>query len=246
MPEAFDPVRMLQALVDDGVDFVLIGAFAVAVHAEVRNTADVDIAVPAGDTENRRRLDQALRRLDARRISDLAADAQARREYPTLMFATRYGRLDVLYGPDGAPAYRELRERSITSRIANRDVHVAAVDDLIRMKLAAGREQDLRDIAALTAEAGGVRVEAWFDLSAAADSDAILGYAGERIRYADPDADVWVEGRQLGLRASVGGLDEQQGLQWLESLGARLLALDAVRSRTPADWSVRSAKPPAQ
>jgi hypothetical protein len=50
----------------------------------------------------------------------------------------------------GARSWKQMRERAVTVEVAGQVLHFVDRDDLIRMKLAAGREKDLQDIAALT------------------------------------------------------------------------------------------------
>jgi hypothetical protein len=57
---ALNPAALLGTLSACGVDFVVIGALAVGVHAEVRATGDVDVMLPIGDEANRRVLRRAL------------------------------------------------------------------------------------------------------------------------------------------------------------------------------------------
>jgi hypothetical protein len=56
-----NPARLLSTLADSEVDFVVIGAMAVGVHAEVRGTADLDVMVPTGDDRNKQALERALK-----------------------------------------------------------------------------------------------------------------------------------------------------------------------------------------
>ncbi len=63
--EGFDPVRMLAALHDAGVQFVLIGGMAAVLHGDVGVTVDLDM-VPARTPDNLDKLAAALRGLDAR------------------------------------------------------------------------------------------------------------------------------------------------------------------------------------
>jgi hypothetical protein len=66
---------------------------------------------------------------------------------------TRGGPLDVVHVEHiaGAPrSYDALREAALVIDLDGREVPVAGLGDLIRMKRAAGREQDLMDIEALT------------------------------------------------------------------------------------------------
>jgi hypothetical protein len=57
-------------------------------------------------------------------------------------FATRFGALDILAYPSGAPPYERLRAEAPTIDIGGRSVRVASLDHLIAMKEAAGREKD--------------------------------------------------------------------------------------------------------
>lgn len=52
--------------------------------------------------------------------------------------------------PPGAIPYPQMRARSIHRRVRNVDIPIIGIDDLMRMKKAAGRPRDLADIAALT------------------------------------------------------------------------------------------------
>jgi hypothetical protein len=55
---------ILEALVGEGVEFLLIGGVAVGFHGYVRATKDVDV-VPSPDPANLERLAGVLRQLDA-------------------------------------------------------------------------------------------------------------------------------------------------------------------------------------
>jgi hypothetical protein len=76
---------------------------------------------------------------------------------------TVYGRLDVMNVAltEGAPrSYDLLRERAVEAHIDGSTVAVAGLDDLIRMKRAAGRDVDLEDIGALTRDDAQLEREA--------------------------------------------------------------------------------------
>jgi ribosomal protein S28E/S33 len=64
---------------------------------------------------------------------------------------TVHGRLDLLNIDQtrSAPAYEDLRDRSFTAEIGGITVRVAGLDDLVRMKRAAGGPVDLDDIGTL-------------------------------------------------------------------------------------------------
>jgi hypothetical protein len=66
-----------------------------------------------------------------------------------LTLDTDEGGLDLLADPPGAPPYGTLRDRADRVELEGFTVGVAALDDLLAMKRAAGRPQDLADIEAL-------------------------------------------------------------------------------------------------
>jgi hypothetical protein len=53
------------------------------------------------------------------------------------------------YHPEGAPDYNTLRERASEMELSGRAVRIASIEDLLSMKRAAGRHQDLVDIESL-------------------------------------------------------------------------------------------------
>jgi predicted nucleotidyltransferase len=154
--EIFDPRRILITLAEHGVDFVVVGGVAVQAHGHGRSTRDLDI-VPRSDLLNLSGLGEALAALGARLLTADApvdvTDPQLLKRAPLVPLVTEYGRLDLLNvaQTQGAPrSYDELRGRAFEAQIDSWTVAVAGLDDLIRMKRAAGREVDLQDIGALT------------------------------------------------------------------------------------------------
>jgi hypothetical protein len=80
----------------------------------------------------------------------LAIDAAMLPRATMWQFATRHGAIDVLHDAPGAPSYDELRQRALEIRLGNMKIAVVGRDDLINMKRASGRPEDLDDVAALT------------------------------------------------------------------------------------------------
>jgi predicted nucleotidyltransferase len=152
----FDPREILLALAEHGVDFVVVGGVAVQAHGHGRSTRDLDV-IPRSDLLNLSRLGEALAALGARLVRtdqpvDIT-DPHLLKRAPLLPLITVHGRLDLLDVTltDGAPrSYDELRDRAFVAEIDGKPIAVAGLDDLIRMKRAAGREVDLQDIGALT------------------------------------------------------------------------------------------------
>lgn len=151
-----DPARVFDTLDRHGVDYVTIGAFAVIAHGYVRATADVDL-LAAQDRDNLERLAAAfaelnarLRGVDADLLDMDPTDPDVLANGASFTLDTDAGPVDYLNDVPGAGDYDDLRARAIEASAAGVVVRVAGLDDLIRMKRASGRPQDLRDIANLT------------------------------------------------------------------------------------------------
>jgi hypothetical protein len=161
-----DPVEVFRVLNEHDVDYLIIGGVAVQAYGHVRTTQDVDVIV-APDARNLERLAAALEQLrarlkgvDAHLLGIDPTDATHLRDGANFGLATRAGGLDVwtdVTELKGARSWEELRERAVTAKVGQQPLRFVHLDDLIRMKLAAGREKDLQDIAALTSQEGGPR-----------------------------------------------------------------------------------------
>lgn len=152
---AFDPRGILRRLVEAGVDFVVIGGIAVVASGYGRATRDLDIAF-AGDGANLEALSRVLQQLDAklRGVDEdlpFVADARTLAGIQLLTLDTKLGWLDVHRLVPGVSSYERLRSRSQRVDIGGFPVLIAGVEDLIKMKTAAGRPQDLIDVEALEA-----------------------------------------------------------------------------------------------
>lgn len=152
-PTPLDAERILHALAEHGVDYVLIGGLAVQTYGHVRTTNDADL-IPAPTPANLARLADALRSLDARVINAGAdaveIDAKMLPRVTIWQFATRDGGVDVMHEVPGGRPYEELRDGALLVRLGEIEVPVVGLDDLIHMKLSRGRPIDLADVAALT------------------------------------------------------------------------------------------------
>jgi hypothetical protein len=149
-----DVARILRALTERGVDFVVIGGIAAVLHGSARNTFDLDLCF-ATDDANLDALGEVLMGLHARLrgVEDvpLVPDAATLRRIEVLTLSTDAGDLDVLARPDGAPSFDVLRRRADRFDVGGFVVSVASLDDLIAMKSAAGRPKDRETIAELQA-----------------------------------------------------------------------------------------------
>ena len=159
----FAPDELIAALADGGVEYVLIGGLAVGAHGFPRATKDLDI-VPAPDEANLRCLAGVLRAIDAGHFEtgefDPAEfpfdplDPGDLREGGNFVLATRLGRLDIMQWVPGVPgdwAFEHLARSAVETTLGARRVRVCSKEDLIAMKRAAGRPQDLVDLEQLGA-----------------------------------------------------------------------------------------------
>lgn len=153
-PEApLDAERILRALSEHEVDYVLIGGLAVQTHGHVRTTNDADL-IPAPNPGNLKRLAAALRSLGAKVLNpgeeSTAINAAMLPKATIWQFVTRDGGVDVMHEVPGGRSYGELSERALQVQLGDITVPVVDLDDLIQMKLARSRPIDLDDVAALT------------------------------------------------------------------------------------------------
>jgi hypothetical protein len=138
-----------------GVQYVVIGGLAGILHGSPLLTFDADICPARGDA-NLNRLAAALREMEARiRSSDaheglaFACDAAFLSRVELLNLVTRFGDLDLSFQPSGTGGFADLTSRAQTMPIAGRSVRVAALEDIIRSKEAAGRPKDQRTLPVL-------------------------------------------------------------------------------------------------
>ncbi len=158
---------LLTTLVDHEVDFVVVGGFAVAAHGFPRATKDIDIC-PNPAEENLARLAAALDELGAKSIGldefagefDLRPDLEGLKMEGNWTLVTQHGRLDVLQSfsfagaGDDEGTYKDLAPHAIERTFLGYQVKFCSYDDLLRMKRAAGRAQDIVDIESLKAARG--------------------------------------------------------------------------------------------
>jgi hypothetical protein len=155
--DRFDARALFRALGANNVDYLVVGAFAVHAHGFVRTTSDLDI-VPRPDLANLSRLGEVLASIGARlwkaRAHVNVTDPHMLRRASLVPLATDHGRLDILNVASTAGLsgdYDKLRRRALEIDLDGVPIAVIGLDDLIRMKRAAGREQDIADIRALAA-----------------------------------------------------------------------------------------------
>jgi hypothetical protein len=132
-PVAPNQLALLRALARHDVEFVVVGGVAAQIHGWRGATADLDIAVSRG-ADNVERLSVALRAVGA---GEGAVGAFG------TAFKTRYGRLEIVRRAHALGDYdgwvRDAQPHALDEEIT---VLVAACEDILRSKEAAGREKD--------------------------------------------------------------------------------------------------------
>ena len=148
----FDPERMLSALADAEVRFILIGGMAAVLHGDVGVTVDIDV-VPERTDENLQRLAKALRGLGARirtegepegLVFECSAEFFRNRPPDSIVYmTTEAGDLDVVLCPSGTSGFTDLLRDAVEIEAADRlPIFVASLEDVIRSKQTADREKD--------------------------------------------------------------------------------------------------------
>jgi hypothetical protein len=143
----FDPLRALQVLTEHRVRFVVIGGIAGRLWGSPTVTNHLDLC---HDTtpDNLAALAAALQALDARLrgVDDEIPwwpDADALAAADPFTLATSAGNLDLLARPAGSGGYDDLAASAVALDVGGLVIAVTALEDLLRMKRAAGRPKDL-------------------------------------------------------------------------------------------------------
>ncbi len=141
-----DYKEMLQLLLEEKVDFMIVGAYALGTHGYPRATGDIDIWVKPNKT-NSKKLYKALARFGAP-LDQIQID-----EFATEGIVFQIGviprRIDIITKIDGV-TYEEADEDKIIVEIEGLRIPVISLEKLIKNKRATGRERDELDIKILT------------------------------------------------------------------------------------------------
>jgi len=136
-----DYAEILSLLQKHNVDFLLVGAYAMAVHGFPRATADIDIFVDA-NPEKATRLMTVLQEFGAP-VQDTTADELS---VPGIVFQIGVAprRIDILTQIDGLTFAQAVRKAQHV-QIGDLNIPVISKENLIKNKRASGREKDLLD-----------------------------------------------------------------------------------------------------
>jgi len=134
---------MLSCLKGAGVDFIIVGAYALAAHGFPRATGDIDIWV-RNSPDNAGKIMTALAEFGA----PLASLSE--QDFTTKDMVVQIGvqpcRIDITTGIDGIE-FSEAWENKVAITVEGLDVYIPSRADLLKNKIASGRDKDQGDIA---------------------------------------------------------------------------------------------------
>ena len=132
---------MIVSLQKAGVEFMLVGGYAVAMHGWPRMTFDIDFWIMA-DPKNASALMAALKDFGAPLMDLKEEDFHT----PGMVFqiGTEPQRIDILSRISGVD-YADAVKRAVTMQADGLEFKVISIDDLIANKEASGRPKDVAD-----------------------------------------------------------------------------------------------------
>ena len=132
---------ILQSLSDEDVDFILVGAYALASHGYPRATMHIDIwvrATPDNAVKVYRALSKFGAPLDAVSVSDFSEEGII------FQIGVAPRRIDIITQISGVN-YIEASESADSMEIDGLTIKILSAEHLIRNKLATGRPKDIDD-----------------------------------------------------------------------------------------------------
>ena len=134
--------EMLQLLLEEKVEFLIVGAYALGVHGIPRATGDIDIWVNPSE-KNSGKLYKVLQRFGAP-LDDLKEN-----DFSYGDFVYQIGiiprRIDIITSIDGV-VFNEAYKEKVTVLVNDLEIPVISQHLLIKNKLATGREKDILDV----------------------------------------------------------------------------------------------------
>ena len=136
---------MAECLLREGVDFMLVGGYAVALHGWPRTTFDIDFWIMA-NSENANAVMRAITAFGAALMGLTETDFHR----PGMVFqiGTEPQRIDIISAVDGLD-YADAARRAVKMDVDGLEIKVVSLDDLIVNKRASGRPKDIADAMAL-------------------------------------------------------------------------------------------------
>jgi hypothetical protein len=138
--------NILRAFNAHSVQYLIVGAHALGVHAEPRATKDLDLFIRS-DAQNADAVFKALAEFGAPLTGLTSADFA---DGTTFQIGQPPERIDILQAIDGV-AFDEAWSNRVEGEIDRIPASIISREDMIRNKIASGRLQDLADVEILRA-----------------------------------------------------------------------------------------------
>ena len=138
--------EFIELLNSQRVEYVLVGAYAMAYHARPRYTEDIDILVRPSP-ENAARLENVIRSFGFTSLGLNAADFQ--QENQVVQLGQPPNRIDILTSISGV-SFEEAWQERLFGDLDGLTVPLLSKACLIRNKKASGRDKDLEDLKRLS------------------------------------------------------------------------------------------------
>ena len=137
-----DYKEMLQILQNQDVDFILVGAYALAAQGYPRSTLDIDIWVDP-TRENSMKVFKALSEFGAP-LEEIGPNSF---EQKGIMFQIGVApcRIDIITEISGDIDFQSARNRAKQVKIEDISLNILSIEDLIKNKEATGRPKDIED-----------------------------------------------------------------------------------------------------
>lgn len=144
---------IIKFLNQEGVEFLLVGAYAVIYYTEPRYTKDLDLWIKP-DPENAKRVLGALKKFGVK-VKDLSVDELSNPKF-ILHIGKEPDQIDFLMDIEGLTFDRAWKNK-VQSHYQAETIHLLNLKDLIKAKKASGRLQDLIDLKKLNYVARGAK-----------------------------------------------------------------------------------------
>ena len=135
-----DTEKLLRLLKEHKVDFVIIGATAFPIHGYARSTLDIDIFMRP-DKSNAEQIWHALKEFGYD-VTDITIEDLLKKKILIRQYAVETDIHPFVKGIN----FEQIWKNKVKAKFGDTFVYFASLDDLIKMKKAAGRAKDFEDL----------------------------------------------------------------------------------------------------
>lgn len=137
-----DYKEMLQLLLEEKVDFIVVGAYALAAHGYPRATGDIDLFVKP-DKNNSKNVYRALKKFGAPLLQIKSSDFE--QENIIFQIGVIPRRIDIITSISGV-SFEDAKSDVSYAEVEGLNLPILSIEKLIKNKTATGRDKDLLDV----------------------------------------------------------------------------------------------------